>query len=56
MLPVLGDDEKEKSKNIDIRHYAKYILEEGTTEEKRELLEHLRGKIILKNKKIVLEK
>lgn len=53
---VLGNDEKEKGRDIDIRHYAKYLLEEGTTEEKRELLAQLRGKLVLKNKKIEVVK
>ncbi len=39
---------------MDIKRYAKYLLEEGTTEEKRELLGQLRGKLVMKDKKITL--
>jgi DNA invertase Pin-like site-specific DNA recombinase len=53
---VLGVQEKEKVRDMDVRRYAKYLLEEGTTEEKRELLAQLRGKIVLTNKKIELAK
>lgn len=49
---VLGGKEKEKVRDVDIRNYAKYLLEEGTTEEKRELLGQLRGKLVLREKKI----
>lgn len=48
---VLGKKEKEKTRDVDVRRYAKYLLEEGTLEEKRTLLEHLRGKLILRAKK-----
>jgi hypothetical protein len=51
---VLGSKEKQKISEIDIKRYAKYLLEEGTMEEKRELLAHLQGKLVLKDKKICL--
>ena len=44
--------EKVKIKDIDIRNYAKHILRKRPLYEKRELLSHLRSKLILKNKKI----
>lgn len=50
----LGNKEKPKISNIDIRGYAKYVLREGNDIEKRELLSCLRGKIILNSKKISL--
>jgi DNA invertase Pin-like site-specific DNA recombinase len=55
---VLGisKNEKAKQKEIDTRNYAKYILKEGSIFEKRELLSCLKSKLILKNKKIYLEK
>ncbi len=53
---VLGSKEKEKVRDIDVRRYAKYLLEEGTTEEKRELLGQLRGRIVLKDKQISIAK
>ncbi len=51
---VMGTKIAEKARDVDIKRYAKYLLEEGTTEEKRQLLEQLRGKLVLSNKEIVL--
>lgn len=53
---VLGKkvSEKIKIKDIDIRNYAKHILRKRSLYEKRELLKHLRSKIILKEKIIYL--
>lgn len=55
---VLGMSEVEtkNKREIDIKNYAKYLLEEGTIVEKRELLENLKSKLILLDKKIVLTK
>ena len=44
-----------RSNEVDIRNYAKYILTEGTKEEKRELLECLKSKIELKDKTVYLK-
>lgn len=49
---VLGGEQKRKIKNVDVRRYAKYLLEEGSIEEKRKLLEHITGKMKLLNKQI----
>ncbi len=38
--------EKVKTNEMDVRRYAKYLLENGSLSEKRELLVHLKGKII----------
>lgn len=53
---VLGmaDVETKNKREVDIKNYAKYLLEEGTIVEKRELLENLKSKLILKNKRIEL--
>ena len=48
--------EKEKALEMDVKRYAKYLLEEGSIDEKRELLEQLRGKLVLKDKAITLAK
>jgi len=40
---------------VDIRSYAKYVLKEGTKEEKRELLSNLKTELILKDKKIIIK-
>ncbi len=54
---VLGREVKEKVKikEVDIRNYAKHILRKRSLYEKRELLSHLRSKLILKNKQIILQ-
>ena len=52
---VLGKTEKIKVADIEIRNYAKYVLREGTSFEKRELLSCLKSKIKLNNKIITLE-
>lgn len=53
---ILGIADSIPSKNEgDIRKYAGYILREGTIAEKRELLSHLKSRIILQNRKIRIE-
>lgn len=52
---VLGAKERlETNKEMDIRNYAKYILKEGTTAEKRQLLGNLRTRITYKDKELLL--
>ena len=52
---VLGVKEKIKTdQETDIRNYAKYILKEGSTVEKRELLANLRSRILYKDKTLTL--
>ncbi|MEK7638980.1 MAG: recombinase family protein [Patescibacteria group bacterium] len=53
---VLGKEVKEKIKikEIDIRNYAKHILRKRPMHEKRELLKHLRSKLVLKDKTLTL--
>jgi hypothetical protein len=41
-------------KDIDIRNYAKFIMQEGNVEEKREFLSYLKTKITLSNKVVIL--
>ncbi len=38
----------------DMRNYAKYILRDGTKDQKREVLKHLNSKLLLQNKEISL--
>ena len=52
---VLGAKEKTQTNyDTDIRNYAKYLLKEGSTSEKRELLANLRSRLEYKDKKITL--
>ncbi len=52
---ILGEKEKNKNINVNARDYAKYLLKEGTLIEKRELLYFLKSKLILKDRKILLQ-
>jgi site-specific DNA recombinase len=54
---VLGltQDQEDKQNKIDVRAYAKYLLKEGTIDEKRELMQSFKSKITLIHKKVVLE-
>lgn len=54
---VLGltQDQEMKQSGLDLRAYAKYLLKEGSVEEKRELMGSFKSKIVLINKKIILE-
>ena len=52
---VLGMKTKERDTDVDIRNYAKYLLREGTITEKRELLSCLKSKLVLKDRKVVME-
>ena len=49
---VLGDKGKVIVEDIDVRNYAKYVLREGSDNEKRELLGNIRSKIVIKDKRI----
>lgn len=50
----LGTKEKISVPRVDIRGYAKYVLREGTNEEKREILGCLKSRIYLAEKKITI--
>jgi hypothetical protein len=52
---LLGTKAQVTVKDIDIRNYAKFILQEGTLNEKRDFLGCLKTKITLKNKIITLQ-
>lgn len=54
----LGKEDKElkSKKDINLREYAKYILKEGSTTEKRELMSCLKSQLLLAEKKLTLEK
>jgi len=51
----LSDEEKIKQSKLDLRSYMKYILEKGSIEEKRELMQSFTSRLILINKRVVLE-
>lgn len=51
----LSDEEKIKQTKLDLRSYMKYILEKGSIEEKRELMQSFTSKLILINKRVVIE-
>jgi hypothetical protein len=51
----LSEDEQSKQSGLDLRSYAKYLLKEGTIEEKRELMQSFKSRLILIDKKVVLD-
>ena len=54
---VMGMTEEERfvERKPDIRQYAKYLLKEGTLQEKRELMQSFKSKFVLLNKRVFLE-
>lgn len=52
---ILGQSMGLKVPRVDVRTYAKYLLKDGKTEEKRELLNCLRNKLILRAGIVTLE-
>jgi len=51
----LNSNLPKKPTEVNVRNYAKYVLSEGTKEEKRELIDCLKGKIVLKNKELFIK-
>ncbi len=43
-----------QAKEMDFRKYAKYLLKNGSPGEQLELLEHLRNRLVLKDRAITL--
>lgn len=52
---VLGMKTKDRTSDIDIRTYAKYLLKHGAITEKRELLSCLKSRLVLRDRQIGLE-
>jgi len=53
---VLGmNPEDTKTPKVNLRTYAKYMLREGTTEEKREILENFKTELVLKDNILFLQ-
>ena len=51
----LPNPESQEKKDVDIKTYAKYLLNTGTIEEKRRLLCNLKSKLIMKDRAIYLD-
>jgi DNA invertase Pin-like site-specific DNA recombinase len=55
---IFGIDKQDKElklkKEVNLREYAKYILKEGSTSEKRELMSCLKSRLVLAEKKLTL--
>ncbi len=49
-------DQDKEIKDIDIKNYAKYILQSGSISEKRDLLMLMKSRLVMINKRVVLEK
>lgn len=56
-IKVLGTTTEEKivQSKLDVRNYMKYLLKEGTLQEKRDLMQSFTSKLILINKRVLLE-
>lgn len=50
------EERTQERKEYDLRAYAKIIFEEGRTEEQREILKYVTGRLILRNKRIYIDK
>lgn len=50
----LSTEQIETQNKLDVRSYAKYLLKEGTLEEKRELMQSFKSKLMLINKRVLL--
>jgi len=53
---LLGETSDVSTKDIDAKDYVKFLLKEGSLEEKREIMSCFKSKVLLKNQKITLEK
>lgn len=53
VLGVTGG--KEKHKDIDLKTYTKYLLKEGSNEEKRELMGCFKSQVVVKDKNVTLK-
>lgn len=51
---LLGSKTPVAVKDIDVRNYAKFILQEGSMDEKREFLRCLKSGVVLSDKKVLL--
>jgi hypothetical protein len=52
----LHNEKPLSNEEIDIKTYAKYILREGSIQEKRELLSFLKGKLVVSGKRVEIAK
>jgi len=53
---MLGIERQEfQLRDFDIKNYAKHVLKSGTTDEKRQILSHLKNRIVLKDKILTIE-
>ena len=49
------DGEESNKKDVDIKSYMKYLLKEGSTSEKREILSSIKSKIVIRKKILTIE-
>ncbi len=56
-IGVLGQAGSQTTKHIiDLKAYAKYVLEHGTKDEKREILKYVSGELYLKDQRVYVER
>ena len=54
MFTASSSDKKFKPAKMDLKDYAKYLLKEGSSIEKREILSCLKSKLVMKEKILTL--
>ena len=52
---LLGEKSDFSTKDIDAKDYVKFLLKEGSLEEKREIMSCFKSQVVLKEKKILLK-
>ena len=56
-IGILGQNgQQSKSHVIDLKSYAKYVMEHGTKDEKREIMQYVSGGLYLKDQKVYVER
>lgn len=51
----VAEEDKAHRKKTDLRSYAKYLLKDGTLQEKRELMQSFKSRLILIDKRVIIE-
>lgn len=56
-IGVIGQNNQPQSKHIiDLKSYAKYVLKNGTKDDKREILKHLNGDLYLEEQRVYVKR
>ncbi|OGF51491.1 hypothetical protein A2739_00570 [Candidatus Giovannonibacteria bacterium RIFCSPHIGHO2_01_FULL_43_100] len=50
-----GSNQKIHLHDVDLKNYAKHVLSMGSTDEKRQILSHLKNRLVLKDRVVTIE-